>query len=221
MDKVLKAKYQANKNLFVTCYLNVIEATSKEFKAQVGIRAAGDTIIPVGTKLYLIQEAGLAEEDTDPELFFVVVEGIELDGGLPIQVCSPICRENRQDERKKDRQACNFEVLIDGMSFEQCTAVNASMKGLGLKLKASKIYGGLVLDNICQLSIPMKNEEPISLPIRIAHIHYNWQTYEHFLGVQIMQASTQDSERFYQLLNPLSKDNQVTTIDEQARIHLD
>jgi PilZ domain len=223
MEKILKAKYQANKNLFVTCYLNVVEATSKEFKAQIGIRSPGDTIVPVGTKLYLIQENFSPTENGDPDLFFVVVEGIEIDGGLPVQVCSPICKENRQDSRKKERQDCYFEVSsIDGMAFEQCTAINGSMKGLGLKLKAAKIYSGLVLDNTCQLSIPVAEEnETISLPVKIAHIQYNWQTYEHLIGVQILQATTQDSELLYRLLNPIPEGRRATTIDEEAKIHLD
>ncbi len=203
MEHSLKAKYQVNKNLFVICYLDIIDATSEGFKAQIGIRVPGDTVIPVGTKLYLALHPTrpFAMEEDDFETFYVLVQGVEIQHGLPVQTCSPILRERRKNKRGIERRESHFEVKLQQIEGRSFTAMNGTLRGLTLMYQATGMFIGVVLGSTYQLDTAYK-ETPLSFPVRIAHIHYDWYSNQHLMGVRILEMSPREEPYFMRLIQP-------------------
>lgn len=225
MEQSFKAKYQVNKNLFVACYLDVVEATQQGFKAQVGIRSPGDIILPVGTKLYLASVPSLQPhlKSNAFETYYVVVEGVEVDYGVAIQSCSPILKEKRKNLRRFDRKETSFDAHISEIAGTNFSVLNGSSDGLALQYKASSLLVGLVLGNRYTFNASYK-DHLLSIPAKALHLHYDWKNNQHTLGLKILQLNTDQEFLLNRLLDPNYTDDtsQNASIDtEEARIRAD
>jgi hypothetical protein len=226
LEQSLKAKYQVNRNLYVTCYLDGIEATADGIKAQIGIRSPGDTIVPVGTKLYLpshtIKSVG-PEGGNEYEIFYVVVLGVAIEYGEPIQICSPIQKEKRKNLRQHDRKVCQFRINFEEMESTEFTVVNGSSHGLTLLYKPSRLFIGLVLGNEYTIHTLYK-EQDYTFPGQVTHIQYDWQSNQHLVGMQILQLTQTQDAMLNRMIDPNYKIEvrQTASIDtDEARIRSD
>lgn len=226
MEQSLRAKYRINNNLYITCYLDIIDATAEGFLAQVGIRVPGDTVIPIGTKLYL---ASSQVKHSTPEnkgfinLFYVAVKGVEINYGVPVQVCSPICRETRPDMRQRERMKTQFNIEIEEMGDAHFIVVEGSTGGLTVLYQASKVFAGLVLGNKYKVNVPLR-EETLAFPVRVTHILYDWRTYQHLIGVEVLELTQSQEFLLSRIIDPNAKTDisQHASIDtEEARIRQD
>lgn len=225
LEQTLKAKYQVNRNLFVTCNLDGIEATDDGIKAQIGIRSPGDTIVPVGTKLYLPSHTikSVGPEGNEYEIFFVVVLGVAIEYGQPAQICSPIQKERRKNKRQVERKACQFKISFAEMPETEFSAISGTPQGLTLRYNPSRLFIGLVLGNEYTLKTRYK-EEDLAFPIQIVHLHYDWQTNNHLVGARVLQLSQTQELMLNRLIDPNYKIEvkQTASIDtDEARIRSD
>ncbi len=206
LEQSLRAKYLANKNLFVVCYLDVIEATADGFKAQVGIRVPGDTIIPVGTRLYLQPDGGRVKVSASGEfeLYYVIAQGVEISDHLPVQVCSPIYREAGTNRRRVERIETDFDVTVQEIGDVPFKVVEGSHKGLTLEFKATGLFVGVVLGSEYHLNLNYKGQA-FTLPVQVNHIHYDWHCNQHRVGVKILQLHAGQEAILSKLLEPTKK----------------
>lgn len=196
-----KAKYQVNKNTFVVCYLDVLEATSENFKAQVGIRAQGDSLIPLGTKLYMISDA-LYEQYVGKQrfdLFYVVVEDLEIRNGYPIQVCSAISKERRVNLRSKTRRRGSFPLYFSNEEGE-LGVLEGSVSGVSAIYHPQSSVAGLVVGQTYDLNFEY-NTQLHSIQSRVAHLHYDWMSNEHVVGFAFENMSNEASTALSKLLD--------------------
>lgn len=222
----LKARYQVHKNVFVTCYLDIIEATVEGFTAQVGIRAMGDTVIPVGTKLYLTSapiKAAKNLRDDEFEMFYVLIQGVEIDCGVPLQTCSPIYREIRENNRLLDRVETDFSLQMKEIGDLPFLVLNGSHGGLTLQYQASGMFMGLVPGNQYHLKLTHKDKVAI-VPALATHIQYDWYNNQHLLGVHFLKLDDKQEFMLNRLLDPQFevKINQRALVDtDEAKIRPD
>ncbi len=182
--KVLKGKYQLSKNIFVSCYLNVLEATDQEIRAFVGLKRNANTQVPIGTKI--IFDAGAVKKNAPvPEASFdilsITVRQIEEKNGQPLLVCTPIQKETRQDQRQHERRDVDFPMQIANSSAV-FIAKNGSSKGLTLQYTANRAMVSLSLNRVYNFSVQLKGET-YPLPGQIKRIQYDWTSYQHIIGV--------------------------------------
>jgi hypothetical protein len=211
----LWAKYQVHRNLFVICRVEVTQATATGFKAQIGIRQPGDTIVPVGTRLYLLGDnvASLPQKTAQGyELFYVNVEGIDISYGMPVQVCSPIQREIQPDRRRTVRQPTSFPLILTDMETPPYTVVSAHAGGLTMVDNNARPFVGLGLGNTYHLAMSPLREPDLIFPITIRHIQYDWMENQHRLGVQINRLSKLQTTVLLQLIKGVAL-AQATTVD--------
>ncbi len=225
LEESLRVKYQVRKNLFVTCYLDVVDATAEGFKAQVGIRIPGDTVIPTGTKLYLAHthEDNPLQEGNMFEMYYVTVKGVESLKGMPVQVCSAITKEKREDLREIERKDCYFEIRIAEVEEGEYTAINGSIGGLTVMYQTDKRFSGLVLGSNYHFTAQYKNEL-LSVPSQITHIHYDWHTNQHLMGLKVLNLTRDQEVILNKLIDPAYtieiKHKSLVDADE-ARIRVD
>ncbi len=218
-QQLLNGKYQIKPNIFVDCLLNIIEATAQNVRVQVGIHTAGDTEVPPGTKLFLPSQKATGSFD----ILSIDAQSHEKQYGRHVMICSPIHKETRAEQRKTERVTTDFAIQIqesEGLNFK---VFEGSLDGLGVSFEASKLFIGLMLDNEYTLEAHYKSEQ-ITFPGKIIHMHYNWHTRQHRMGIQILEMTHQREIILERLLNPnLNLEiKQKATIDtEEARIRPD
>lgn len=220
-EESLKAKYQVKDNIFVTCSLDVIEATATGLKTQIGIRMPGDVFIPPGTRLYIISgTSSQTSSKGEQERFYVVSQGIEVMDGVPVMACSPITRETIPNRRKQERLACQFSARMDDLGQLKFTATLGSTLGLTLICHPSKRLIGLVVGKQQELQVRYKDRDyPFST--EITHIHYDWQKCRHSVGVKFKDLTEQQEVIIKRLIDPeyTVEISQTALVDpEQARI---
>jgi hypothetical protein len=223
MAQPLKAKYQVNRNIYVTCYLDIIEATMDGMKTQVGIRIPGDTILPVGTKLYITQVTPKEQVEDEFEAYYVTVQGVEVEQGLPLQLCSPIMREKRRNMRQRDRKQANFAVKLLELEDTEFTVINGSIDGLTMQYRTTGMLIGLVLGQQYDLHMEYK-EQSLNLPVEAIHIQYDWHNNNHLLGVKVLELSQNQEFMLNRLIDPsyTFEVKQSALVDtEEARIRPD
>lgn len=204
MENSIKARYQVNQNIFITCYLEVMEASSQAgLKAQIGIRIPGDTIVPVGTKLYLATEpAKTGDIDSDSfELFYSVVQGIEIFEGIPVQCCSPIYREQHQNRRSKERMPVEFSVQLKEMGDQDFQVIEATPGGLTLRHKFAGTLSGLLIDHAYHFDLRYKDLEA-TLTGHTVHLQYDWHHHVHHIGLKLLNLTPTQENMLSLLIDP-------------------
>ncbi len=198
----LKAKYKLNKYIFVSCCLEIIEATSDGLLARIGIREPGDTVIAVGTRLYLSSNA-VRNEQGNPayEIYHVTVQGVEMAEGQPLLVCSPIAKETRNETRTVVRKPTRFDVHFEEIPETPLSAISGSIGGLTLLAHPSRLFVGLVLDKQYTLCAKYRNR-PLSIPVQVKHLLYDWHSNEHALGVKVLELNDDQEFMLQRLIDP-------------------
>ncbi|MBY0402526.1 MAG: PilZ domain-containing protein [Cyanobacteria bacterium] len=203
-NKTLLGKYQIKENMFVQCFLEVFEANDREFKTFIGIKRQADVVVPIGTRIYLNADSInkiISRRSNSFEQFFVIVKGLGEQDNRPLQICTPLSKEAQSDRRETPRIPVNFSVSVATEEGEDIvfSAKNGTAKGLTLQYKSKHILlGGINLNNYYDFRIPYKGQEYFFKGV-VKHIHYNWKTHEHVIGVCFEDLKT-DSHTILSLL---------------------
>ncbi len=175
-----KAKYQLNKNVFVSCYLDILEANAQAVRALVGVQQRFDTKVAVGTRIYFNAES-TNQGQGDFHSFSVTVLKTEDDQGKQVHICTPISHEVQQNRREAERKPVNFPVLlVDSQTI--FSAVNGTATSLSLTYTAQKAMLKLTVNRPYGFKVNYKGED-CHLEGVIKHIHYDWRTFQHRVGV--------------------------------------
>lgn len=203
--KRLRGKYQIMKNTFVTCYLDVVQASEEGFKAFIGLSSRGGTVVPVGTRIFFRAEPSRQAEPQPShafELYSITVRQIEDVNGQPILVCSPIQKESRPDLRTEARKKVQFPVTLSGKNQgASFIAKEGTVNGLTLVYTAKKALLSLVLGQVYPFTVEYKGTA-YHLPGEVKHIQYDWKTHEHLVGVHFRQLPEQEKIILNLLLDP-------------------
>lgn len=198
--KRLRGRYQITKNTFVTCYLDVLEASQEGFKTFIGLSSRADTVVPVGTRIFFNAEPTEGEQGFN--LYSITVQKIEDIEGQPILVCSPIEKETRANLRSKGRIATEFPVMLSGQTQKSgFIAKDGTTSGLTLFYAAKKAILSLALRQTYHFSVEYKGTA-YQLPGEVKHIQYDWKTHEHRVGVHFPQLPEQEKVILNLLLDP-------------------
>ncbi len=200
--------------------LDIVSATAEQVQLRVGIHKSGDTNVPKGTPVYLPTQVHTATSETEFETLSVIVTHIDDDG---LHTCSAIQRQRHPDLRQSERKTAEFPITIQELPEIRFKVVGGSPQGLTLSYRASKLFIGLVLGNTYTLKTEYKTDV-LELPGKVTHIHYDWRTLEHQVGLQITNISAIQELMLNRLIDPNYEITikAASTIDtEEARIRGD
>jgi hypothetical protein len=216
----LAGKYQINRNTFIACRLDIVSATAEHVQLRVGIHKSGDTNVPKGTLIYLPSQVHTLNHQTEFETLSVLVHQVDEDG---LHHCSAIQRQTHVDMRRAPRKAAEFPITVQEIPKTRFKVVSGSTHGLTLTYHASKLFIGLVLGNTYTLKTDYK-ADTLELPVKVTHIHYNWRTLNHHVGVQITTITAIQELMLNRLIDPSYEITikAASTIDtDEARIRGD
>lgn len=183
--RTLLGKYQIQRNIYATCFLDVLEADGEALIAHVGVRKRADTEVPAGTRLILMTEQLqkiTQRQKQSCDIFYVTVLSTYKDEhGLAVHKCTTVQRETIPERRAKERAEVRVPVHLKG-GEELFTMINASTKGLTLEFTSKKAVMRFRLDEVYTVQISHRGKFH-EFPIRIKHIQYNWKSHLHTLGV--------------------------------------
>ena len=201
--QTLRVKFQIKRNIMATCVVDVVEANDRELRAFVGSKARKDTLLPVGTRVYFNAESIhkiTARRSNTFDIFSVTVQEIEDAGGKPLHVCTPILKESHPDLRAMERKPTQFLVTIDGTETE-FIAKDGTGTGLTLLYQSKKAVLSLKLGESYPFRMVYK-DEAYSLPGIIRHIHYDWKTHDHIVGVHFPKLGGEEEMVLQRLIDP-------------------
>jgi len=210
--KVLKGKYQVTKNIYVVCYLYIVEANQDEVRTFIKLKSSAFTSISVGTTiLFNMGKSGSSKSDTY-NVFSAKVKGVEEQDGQTLHVCTPIQKSERRNLRASERRPVHFPV---GMSNSQAifNALEGSSQGLTLRYSANHAMVSLTLDQTYEFKVNLK-DELYCLPGSIKHIQYDWQTHQHLIGVYFGELNKDQA----MILNLLVDPEYVVPISNNASV---
>lgn len=198
--RTLRGKYQITKNIFVTCYLDVVEATDKEIRTFLGLKRRSDTLVPVGTQIFFnaetINKINVRRNRTF-DIFSIKVVEVEDMGGKPLHVCTAISKDSRADLRNDERKEAEFPVRLRGTKSD-FIARGGTSKGLTMHYTAKRAMLSLNLGKLYNFSVQYKGND-YQLPGIVKHIQYDWKTHDHVVGVHFPNLD-QESEIILNLL---------------------
>lgn len=205
--KTLLGKYQVRENMFVICYLEVVEANDTEFRTFLGIRRTSDVVVPIGTRIYLNAESIhkiTAKRTNVYDVYYVTVKGMDEVDGRPLHICESLTKTTHKDMRENPRVELNFPVIVDlgdgqTISFQ---VVNGTANGFTLLYKSNHVLlGGLHLDEAYSFQVPYKDRFYDFIAF-VKHIQYNWRTHEHQVGIEFSEMDTDHSIVLNLLIDP-------------------
>lgn len=179
--KVLKGKYQITKNIFVVCYLYILDANNDEVRTLIKLKSNAFAMVPVGTTIYFNMGKENWLPDGDYSTFSVKVKRVEDLDGNSLHVCTAIAKGARKNSRAQERRPLDFPMTL-AKSQSVFTAKSGNSQGLTLQYTANHAMVSLALDKTYEFSVSLKGEE-YTLPGLIKHIQYDWQTHQHVIGV--------------------------------------
>lgn len=179
-NQIRKARYQITRNVFVNCYLNILEASGLEVKALIGINSRSDAQVPIGTRIILNPEANTASGSEFATFSMIVLKTEEHFGKL-VHICSPIHRQTTPNQRKVERKPVSFPVLLTD-SQTIFFAVNGSHQGLELACSAQKAMLKLTINQTYTFKVNCKGED-CQLQGQVKHIQYDRKTFQHRVGI--------------------------------------
>jgi hypothetical protein len=169
-----------------------------------GVKRNADVVVPVGTKIYLNADSInkiTARRSNVFDVFYVVVRGVADHNGRPLHMCSALIKESHPDMRRTPRTPVDFPASVEMESGEavQFTAKNATLEGLTLISKSQYVLlGGIHLGASHDFKIAYKGKDYF-FNGKVCHIHYNWKTHEHIIGITFT-GLTSDQEIIMNLL---------------------
>jgi hypothetical protein len=206
MLKKLLGKYQIKPNIYVICTVDVIDANETQLVAALGTRRSGDTVVPVGTRLFFNADSLnkiTAKHSNTFEVISVTVKAQAKDQGNPVLVCTPIQKETRGDLRQTPRQAAVFPIRLQG--HETKMLVNAgSLMGLSIIYPSTRPVLNLRIDQEINAIITHKEREFIYKGL-IKHIHYDWKTHQHKVGLALTEMDEDSRVILNLMLDPAYK----------------
>ncbi|HEY9744799.1 MAG TPA: hypothetical protein V6C99_01125 [Oculatellaceae cyanobacterium] len=199
----LRGKYQIAKGTFVTCYLDVLEASEERLRAFVSFSRLPGPTVPIGTRIFFNSEAiPGAPLEAAFAVYSIVVQGIEEAQGQPLLVCSPIDKEVRPNLRTTERKPTEFRVTLPGKADDSVfIAKEGNLKGLTLHHSSKKVILSLALGRVYGFKVEHKGST-FTLPGEVRHIRYDWKTYEHCIGIHFPQLPEQEEVVLNRLLDP-------------------
>jgi hypothetical protein len=201
--KPLRGKYQLAKNIFVTCYLDVLEATDQEIRTFIGLKKRGDATVPIGTRI--IFDAGVinrinVRRHGSLDIISIQVLKLEVMGGKPLHVCTAIQKGSRGDLREAERKEAEFPVFIEGKDA-QFMASGGTTKGLSLHYTSKRAMLSLTLNRTYDFRVNYKGSDYIFQGV-IKHIQYDWKNHEHLIGVHFPTLGPDEEIILNLLLDP-------------------
>lgn len=202
-SKTLRGKYQIKKNIYVTCYVDVVEANDQGIRAFIGLKRLSDTIVATGTKIYFNAESinKINERRSNSfDVFSVTVLDLEDLDGKPLHVCTPILKEKRTNLRAAERVKTEFYVHMagTGASF---LAKNGTLNGLTLLYKSKKAVLSLTLNTCYDFDIAYKGKN-YAFNGEVRHIQYDWKTHDHLIGIYFKKLPGEQETVLNLLLDP-------------------
>jgi hypothetical protein len=201
--KTLKGKYQITRNIFVTCYLDILEASDKEIRTFLGLKKRSDTLVSIGTKIYFNAETNNkinVRRSNTYDIFSITVLEIEDMDGKPLHVCTPILKESRPDLRGEERLKTEFYLELEGAGTD-FLAKSGTVKGLTLHYRAKKAMLSLTLHQEYSFKVIYKGELH-RLPGEIKHIQYDWKSHDHIVGVAFNRLTREQETILNLLIDP-------------------
>lgn len=200
MSKTIsKGRFQINKNVFAACYLDVMEANNQEVRLVLSAKKRGDQQVAIGTRIYL-------DLPTSPEAarsfdsVSVTVLKIEEKDHQFIHVCTPIQKSTHPERRQEPRKVVNFPVLlVDSQTL--FSAVNGTSRGLALRYAAQRAMLKLTIGQSYQFKFNCKGED-CNIRGVVKHIQYDWQTFEHQVGVYFPNMSKDEEIMLNLMVDP-------------------
>jgi hypothetical protein len=179
-NPIRKARYQITKNVFVHCYLQVLDANNQEVRLLLGVKHRSDTQVPIGTRIFL-STGGMNLEGSQLSVYSVTVLNVEERDGLFVHICTPISRELADNRRAQPRLSVDFPVLlVDSQTLFMAT--DGTPEGLGLTYTAQRAILKLTLNESYDFKFNCKGED-CRLKGVIKHIQYDWRTFQHRIGL--------------------------------------
>jgi len=199
---LINAKYQLRKNLFVWCQLELTTHSETSITTYVGVKGPGDTKLPIGTTLFF-DPVALSNEikPSSSSYDFVVAKVVaheDVPGKkAPLHQCS-LTHQSRQNTRNLTRKPCQFSMTSGNL---QLLVTNGSVEGLNLMLKAETMLSSMTQGRQYPLTANFKNQN-YTFNVVVQHIHYNWQTFHHQVGVQLLPLSKEEETVMNMLIDP-------------------
>lgn len=224
--KTLRGKYQISKNIFVTCYLDILEANDKEILVYVGLKHRADSLVPPGTRIYFNAEPINRinqRRNRDLDLFSItVLEVRPPENGSVLHVCTPINKEIRPNLRQHERRAASFPMQLAhlNLGFE---VVDGSWKGVTLHCTSRRAMLSLTMGGTYPFTVEHK-DMAYTLPGVIKHIQYDWKKHNHVIGVHFSQLPQDEQAVLNMLLDPhytIELSNRQTIDTAQGKISAD
>jgi len=210
--KVLKGKYQVTKNIYVVCYLYLVEATHDEVRTFIKLKSNAFTCIPAGTTILFNVGKPKASKNGVYKVCSAKVKGVEELDGQALHICTPIQTSERRNLRATERRPVHFPV---GLSNSQAifNALEGNNQGLTLRYSANHAMVSLTLNQTYEFKVTLK-DELYCLPGSIKHIQYDWQTHQHVIGVYFGDLNKDQS----MILNLLVDPEYVVPISNNASV---
>jgi hypothetical protein len=220
--KTLRGRYQIKNNIFVTCYMDVEEASDNEFRTFISLKKRYDTMVPVGTKLMLNAESINkinARRSGSYDIFSVTVTGLELVDGKPLHICTPIQKTTYPNRRSRERRPTEFSLHLNGVPEGKFLVQNGALSeegspgGLKLRYQSKKAVLSVKLEQVCKFKVMYKGEEYV-FSSSIKHIQYDWKRHDHEMGIEFV--STDDDIEF--ILNKLIDPEYTVQLSKRTSI---
>jgi len=198
--KRLRGKYQLTKNTFVTCYLDVLDASENEIKTFIGLSKRGDASVPAGTRIYLNTDA--IQGKAKFTVLSITVKEVQELQGMPFMICSGVMREERNELRATPRIRSSFPLLLTStVQSASFMSKEGTVEGLTMFYTGQRSLLSLTMKHTYNFEVTHKGET-YRLPAEVKHIQYDWKTTEHIVGVTFNQLPDQEKTVLNLLLDP-------------------
>lgn len=202
--KRLRGKYQLTRNTFVTCYLDVLDASKDGIYAFIGLKSRADTVVPVGMKIFFNAEAmtkaGIRHSEHF-DVFSITVQEVQDVEGQPLLLCTPINKETRPNLRKTERKTAEFPVTLVGKQSAVFMVKGGTAQGLSLYYTEKRAILSLALGRTYVFAVDHK-DTTYNLPGEVKHIQYDWKTHAHLVGVYFPNLAEKEEAVLNLLLDP-------------------
>lgn len=201
--RTLRGKYELKKNIAVSCYIDVQQATDQNMRLLIGVKKRGDNQVAVGTRIYLNAESINkinARRSGSFDTFSTVVLDVKPYQGKVLHICSPIMRETTPDRRLQQRFDCDFH-LSQAHSGINYRILNGSSSGAKLIYQDRRAVMSLILGTQSNFQTAYK-DRIYRFNGEVHHILYDWRRHTHEVGI-IWRGLTSETETIWNLLiNP-------------------
>jgi hypothetical protein len=188
--RTLKGKYRIARNVFVQCRLDVLEANDRQMLLHLGHKRKADTSVPVGTQIILLGPDNKLEQLT------TTVKEVDENH---LHTCTPLKREPIEERRQESRVPVDFKLWL---ATHELKAIDGNIRGFTLQAGGSHgALTSLVIEHVYEFRVAYKDVDYVFDGV-LRHIHYDWNTYRHRLGVHFPGLSPEQETIFNLLIDP-------------------